>query len=192
MSGDYVAEVIESSTREIVAECRDLHRSPPFGSFVRIDAAPNTIYGLVSNISTRSIEPHRRPTAYGKTEEELWTEQPQIFELLKTEFQATILGYSHHTACHQILPPQPPRIHSFVYECEPDEVRRFTDQPDFLRMISASGRGASDELLIAAARTALEAHGRDRSYLITLGKELARLFKDDYDRLSSLVRRIAE
>jgi len=192
MSNDYVAEVIESSTREIVAECRELHRSPPFGSFVRIDAEPNTIYGLVSNVSTRSIEPYRRPTAYGKTEEELWTEQPQIFELLKTEFQAMILGYRNRTACHQLLPPQPPRIHSFVYECEPDEVRQFTEDLDFLRVIGAGGRGTSDELLIAAARTALNAHGQDRSYLIALGKELARLLRDDYDRLSSLVRRIAE
>ncbi len=111
MDKDYIGEVIESSTGDFLAECLELNSSPPFGSFVKVAGRSPTI-GLVFSVSTHSIEPNRRPTAYGKTEEELRLEQPQIFELLKTEFRALITGYIDTTGAHPFLPPQPPRIHN--------------------------------------------------------------------------------
>jgi len=86
-NGDWVAEVIESSTTEFTAECRELNGSPPFGALVRVRSSPWWIYGVVHHISTQSIEPYRRPMAFGKTEEELRQEQPQIYALLRTHFQ---------------------------------------------------------------------------------------------------------
>ena len=89
----HVGEVVESSNAtELVAEARQLHGAPSFGQFVRVDSEV-PIVGIVFNVFTHSIEPNRRPTAYGKTEDELRLEQPQIFELLRTEFQALVIGY---------------------------------------------------------------------------------------------------
>jgi hypothetical protein len=199
MKETHIAEVIESNTTEIIAQCKDLHCSPPFGSFVKVkptlspvEGANSLIYGLVFNVMTNSIEPNRRAVAYGKTEEELRNEQPQIFELLKTEFQAHLVGYQDRTGIKQILPSQPPRIHSFVYTCSLEEVREFTRQSDYLRTLFTISRVPPDELVIATIRNSLEAHAEDsQQYLIQVGKELARLLRDDYDRLSSILRRIA-
>ncbi len=189
---DYIAEVVESSTTEIIAECRELNVSPPFGAFVRIVSEPVSL-GIVFNIATRSLDPTRRPTAYGKTEEELRLEQPQIFELLRTEFHALLVGFAEAGVLRQTLPPQPPRLHSFVYVCDKDEVRAFTSQCDYLRiLLSASRQTVSDELIIAACRAALSAHDNDPEYLIGIGKELSRLLPRDYDRLNAIVRRIAQ
>lgn len=187
----HIAEIIESNTTEVVAQCKELHEAPPFGSFIKVKADP-TIYGLVFNVMTNSIEPNRRVMAYGKTEEELRDEQPQIFELLKTQFHAHLVGYRDQKGITQILPSQPPRIHSFVYICSLEEVREFTRQTDYLRTLFTISRIPPDELIIATIRNTLEAHLQDsHRYLIQVGKELSRLLRDDYDRLSSILKRIA-
>ena len=191
MEASPIGEVIESTTSELTVQCWELHASPPFGSFVRADSEP-PVFGLVSNVTTRSVEPNRRPAAYRKTAEELMMEQPQIFELLKTEFEALVIGYVGSPAIRQTLPPQPPRIHTFVRPCSTEETKQFTDHWDFLRSILSASKAPTDELIIAAMRKAFEAHNRDMAYLVKTGKELSRLVRDDYDRLHSIIRRVAQ
>lgn len=188
--GEHVGEVIESSTTELVAEACQLHGAPSFGRFVRVESEMPVI-AIVFNVFTHSIEPNRRPTAYGKTEAELRLEQPQIFELLRTEFQALVVGYRDETGPVPILPPQPARIHSFVYPCDDEEVAEFTRTDEYLRSILNAARVPTDELLVATLRHALRARGNEAAYLVEMGKELSRLLRDDYDRLSSLLRRIS-
>jgi hypothetical protein len=185
----HVGEVVESSTAELIAQARELHGAPSFGQFVRVEAAMPVV-GIVFNVFTHSIEANRRPTAYGKTEAELRLEQPQIFELLRTEFQALVIGYLDGDESVQILPPQPARIHSFVYLCSDEQVRAFTRTDDYLRSILNTSKIPTDELVIAVLRHAVRAHGHAPSYLVQMGKELSRLLSDDYDRLSSIIRRV--
>lgn len=186
----HVGEVIESSTTELIAEACQLHGAPSFGRFVRVESE-SPVIAMVFNVFTHSIEPNRRPTAYGKTEAELRLEQPQIFELLRTEFQALVVGYRDETGPVPILPPQPARIHSFVYLCEDEEVAEFTRSDEYLRSILGAAKVPTDELLVATLRHALRARGGEGAYLVEMGKELSRLLRDDYDRLSSILRRIA-
>ena len=185
----HVGEVVESSTTELIAQARELHGAPSFGQFVRVEAAMPVV-GIVFNVFTHSIEANRRPTAYGKTEAELRLEQPQIFELLRTEFQALVIGYLDGDESVQILPPQPARIHSFMYLCSDEQVRSFTRTDDYLRSILNTSKVPTDELVIAVLRHAVRAHGHAPSYLVQMGKELSRLLSDDYDRLSSVIRRV--
>jgi len=186
----HVGEIVESSTTELVAEAPQLHGAPSFGQFVRVDSEM-PIIGIVFNVFTHSIEPNRRPTAYGKTEDELRMEQPQIFELLRTEFQALVIGYIDDIGPAQVLPPYPARIHSFVHLCSDEEVRAFTRTDDYLRSILNTSKIPTDELLIAALRQTMRAHEGAHAYLVRMGKELSRLLGDDYDRLSSIIRRAA-
>ncbi len=190
MSRLHLAEVVESSTSEFLAQCRELHVVPPFGSLVKVPG-PITAFALVYDVATRSIEPNRRATAFGMTPEELAEEQPQIFELLRTEIKAFLIGYEATGRVLQILPPEPPRIHSFVYACSRDEIKAFSAKTDFLRSLFNNSRVPVDELIIAAVRLAAEAHDHPGQYLVQAGKELAKLLRDDYDRLHSLMRRIA-
>ena len=191
MAEHYIAEVIESSTTEFAAQCCQLHGSPDFGSFVKVDS-PLTIIGMIYDISTGSTDLNRRPVAYGKTEEELKNEQPQIFELLRTEIKIRIVGYYEKSGIRQLVPPQPPNLHSFVYSCTPSEVQEFTSKFDYFRTLTGVGGTLADELLIAAIQqTCGSRKDSARYYLIRAGKELARLFRDDYDRLESILRRIS-
>ena len=187
----YIGEVIESSTSQFVAESRELNGAPPFGAFVKTSGAI-PVYGLVFNVCTHSIEPNRRATAYGLTEQELRNEQPQIFELLKTEFEAVIVGYGDDRGPRQVLPPQPPGIHSFVLPCTESEVKALTNNGDYLRCILGGNRLPADDLIIASVRHAWAARAFDMPYLVGIGKDLCRLVRDDYDRLSSIMRRISQ
>ncbi|MFH1570728.1 MAG: hypothetical protein ABIL09_22240 [Gemmatimonadota bacterium] len=186
---DFAGEVVESSTLELTAQARRLHGAPSFGRFVGVDSEA-TILGIVFNTYTQSVEPNRRPTAYGKTEAELRLEQPQIFELLRTYFQVLVIGYLDGGEPVHLLPPQPARIHSFVRLGDDDLVRACTESDEFLRCIHSAAHTPTDDLLIAALRHAVRARHHDRAYLVRMGKELARLLRDDYDRLGSVMRRL--
>jgi hypothetical protein len=190
MAEQYIAEIIESSTTQFAAQTRELNGSPPFGSFVKV-GAPVTIIAMIYEISTGSTELNRRPVAYGKTEEELKYEQPQIFELLRTEIKAMIVGYSDESGMKQLIPPQPPKLHSFVYTCTLEEVQEFTCNFDYFRTLAGIGGTLADELMIAAIQQTCRVRVESaRHYFIQAGKELARLFRDDYDRLESILKRV--
>ncbi len=189
--GEHIGEVIESSTSLFTAQACELNGAPGFGTFVKTGTRP-TAYGLVYDIRTQSADTNRKPTAYGMTEAELRREQPQIFELLKTEFDALIVGHAGDRGPLQILPPQPPGIHSFCYTCDEREVKTLTENGDYVRSILGGSNLPSDDLIIASVRNAWEARGFDMAYLVKLGKELSRLIRDDYERLSSLIRRISQ
>jgi len=186
---DLVGEVIESSTTELTAQAHQLHGAPSFGRFVLVDSEA-AILGIVYNAYTQSLEASRRPTAYGKTERELRLEQPQIFELLRTYFQVLVIGYLDAGEPVPLLPPQPARIHSFVRLCDEDQVRACTQTDEFMRCIHNGARTPTDDLLIATLRHAVQSRRGDRAYLVRMGKDLYRLMRDDYDRLSSVMRRL--
>ena len=103
-----------------------------------------------------------------------------------------IVGHAGDRGPLQILPPQPPGIHSFCYTCDEREVKTLTENGDYVRSILGGSNLPSDDLIIASVRNAWEARGFDMAYLVKLGKELSRLIRDDYERLSSLIRRISQ
>jgi hypothetical protein len=187
----HIGEVIESSTSRFTAQSCELNQAPGFGTFVKTGNG-SVAYGLVFDIRTQSADANRKPTAYGLTEEELRREQPQIFELLRTEFDAVIVGHAGDSGPMQILPSQPPGIHSFCFPCNEREVKSLTTNGDYVRTILGGSQLPSDDLIIVSVRNAWAVRGFDTAYLVTLGKELSRLIRDDYERLSSLIRRISQ
>jgi hypothetical protein len=206
---EFIGEVIEASTSEFTAESYTLHAPPRFGSFVKIPldgaeepaadlddpfASPNlhpAIYAVVYSATTTSTEGGKQPRAYWKDEDELAREQPQLAEwLLMTKFQAAIVGYAQGNSIRQYLPPVPPKIHTQVFECSADEIACLTNRMDFLRTLVGFRNAPSDEMVAACIRECFAARGGDSEFLISAGKELANLLKDDYERLHAIVRRI--
>ena len=188
-----IGEVIEASTGQFVAECYELHSPPPLGSLVKTSDGDVEIYGVVCNAATESIEPNRRPIARGKeeaTEEDIYRQHPQLSKLLRTTFDTLVIGHGQGDELHHYLPPRPPRVPSFVYLCEQDEVCRFTQSLDFLPILLGTRAEAVDEIVSACLRQASCAHDDQRAFLVKAGKELAILLGGELNRLNAILRRI--
>ncbi|HZT43150.1 MAG TPA: hypothetical protein VFA07_13355 [Chthonomonadaceae bacterium] len=165
--------------------------TPPAPLALPAGTPDDTLYALVFSATTGSAEPGRRPTAYGLDEESLRQEQPQIFDLLCTEFAGLHVGFARDERLHPYLPPRPPRLHALVSECSPDEIVALTESLDFLRaLLHAPGEGDPDELIAACLRHAYACRDRDFTFLVRAGKQLAALLHDDPDRLNALLRKL--
>lgn len=159
---------------------------------------PEAVYALVFSACTTSLEPNRRPSALGiPDEEEIRKKQPQIFELLRTEFSALSIAYScgDDKGLRRHIPPIPPRIHAMVLPCDEMEVGLLTEDLSFLRSILLSGVAAtsgvpSDELAAACLREARSIAPDDTQFLYKAGKALASILTGDYERLQSILRKV--
>lgn len=92
----------------------------------------------------------------------------------------------------QHLPALPPPLHYSVYTCRPSEVVAFTARLDYLRTLLAGPAALADELVAASTRLAAAARGHEQgeAFLLQVGRALALLLRDDYDRLTAILRRL--
>ena len=191
-----VGEVIEASTTEFTAQCYELYEIPPLGSLVKTKDSSVELYGIVYNAATTSLEPGRRPIARGKdeaTEEEIYRSSPQLAKLLRSEFGALVVGHKQGDKLYHHLPPQPARIHSFVYLCPPEEVKEFGQSFDFLNiLINARQPVPTEELISASLRQMSQAHPDPRAFLVAAGKELATLLSGNLNQLKTILGRIKQ
>lgn len=200
-----VAEVIASSTREILAEVYAEAQVPAFGSWVEIETEDGMVlYGLVSHAETGSVEPGRQAVALGAhyDRDRIRREMPQILELVRTTVRAQVLAYwdgqkkvEGRPLVRQTLPPRPAALHDRVRVCGPDAVAALAQPFDVLRTLARHPDPAvpADDLLAAALRNLYEAHGGGadgEAVLVDAGRALARLLDDDHERLQSILRRV--
>ena len=190
-----VGEVIEASTTEFIAQCYELYQLPPLGSLLKTRDLPVEMYGIVYYAATTSLESGRRPIARGKdedSEEAIYRSNPQLLKLLRSEFNALVVGYKDEKLYHY-LPPKPARIHGFVYLCNPDEVREFGQSFDFLNiLINTHLPVSADELIAACLRQMSQVYEDRHAFLVAAGKELVILLSGELNRLRAILGRIRE
>jgi len=191
-----VGEVVEASTTDFVAQCYELYQSPPLGSLVKTGDSGGELYGIVYNAATTSLEPGRRPIARGKdeaSEEAIYQSNPQLTKLLRSEFNALVVGHRQGDKLFHYLPPQPARIHGFVYLCPPEEVKEFSQSFDFLNILTSSHLTVPvDEIVSACLRQMSQAHEDRRAFLVAAGKELAVLLSGDFNQFKAILGRIKQ
>jgi hypothetical protein len=88
------------------------------------------------------------------------------------------------------LPPQPPLSLDEIHACTTEELAAFTERFDYFRLVLDNGDLPVDELLAANLRYAAAARGDDENFLVSAGRELARLLAMDLYRLDAILRRI--
>jgi HAS barrel domain len=203
-SPSHIAEVVETTTTEFLAQClepEDLSfpSMPPFGSWVCAtdEESGNQVYGVVYHATTMPVDSVHRAVAMGLSLQDLREEQPQIFAMLKTEFRAAIVGFEQSSTIvngnrkmYQYLPPRPPQIHQAVHRCEPETIVKFTAELDFLRTLLSINGAPVESLAAAAIREVYQLRKADREWLIKAGRTLSILLKDDYDRLRFILSQI--
>ncbi len=191
---DRAGEVIESSTTDFVAQCYELYQSPPLGSLVKTRDRSVELYGIVCSATTSSLEPGRRPIARGKdeaSEEEIYRSSPQLSKLLRSEFGVLIVGHREDDKLHHYLPPNPARIHGFVYRCRPAEVKEFSRSFGFLSiLVGARLPVAGEELIAAALRQMSQVREDPHAFLVAAGKELALLLSAQFNQLKAILGRL--
>ncbi len=187
---DKIAEVIEASSAQFTAQSYELYALPPLGSLVRA----GEIYAVVCHAATGGIEPGRRPIARGRdepSEDAIYQSSPQLAKLLRSEFTAVVVGHKSGDKIYQYLPPQPARIHSFAYLCQPDEIKEFSRSFGFLNILTNAALPVPPEEVIAAAlRQMAEAQDDSRAFLVAAGKELANLLSTDFIKLKNILGRL--
>lgn len=191
-----IGEVVEANTSEFLAQCYELYQAPPFGSLVKTGEGSLQIYGIVYNAATTSIEPGRRPIARGKEEMEekdIYRTNPQLAKLFRTDFHALVVGHREGDSLYHYLPPRPARIHNFVYLCDLEEVKEFSQSLDFLSIVVAANiPGSTEELIAACLRYASQAYSDQHSFLVKAGKELALLLGGELSRLNTILKRVKQ
>ena len=189
-------EVIEASTTDFVAQCYELYQLPPLGSLVKTKSSELELYAIVYNATTTSLEPGRRPIARGRdedSEEAIYRSSPQLKKLLKSEFNAIVLGHRAGDTIHYYLPPKPAHIHSFVYLCPPQEVKDFSQSFGFLNMLLNTNLPLlQNELIAACLRQMSQVHEDRQKFLVAAGKELAVLLGGEFNRLKAILGRVGQ
>ncbi len=190
-----LGEVIATASAQFTAHCYELYGAAPLGALVRTGVPTSRDYAVVCNVLTEGVDPTRKPTPRGQglpDEDAIYRDNPQLPKLLRTSFQAIIVGHGNGTGIRYSLPPSPPRIHAFVLACTPDEVRAFTLRLDFLPLLLSSanegGPALTDQVAAAFLRQAASAHPDPQAFLVSAGRQLARLLARDVQRLQPILQ----
>jgi hypothetical protein len=185
-----IAEVIEASTAQFTAQCYELYKIPALGALVRT----GDIYGIVADAETTGLEPGRKAIARGKdepSEAAVYESSPQLKKLLKSQFTAAVVGYKQGDKIIQYLPPEPARIHSFVYVCPPEEVDAFSKSFSFLNiLINAAVPIPAEEVVTACLRQMSRVSDDSRAFMVSAGKELANLLNSNIARLKNILEKL--
>jgi len=185
--------VLRSSTIGFAVGCRVLEPSvPQFGDLVKVQLQDDThIFGLIYDVQVEDDLAVRQLILAGEMEQEAILDQRQN-RLVPIEISVLIIGYQQHETIVQGLPPQPPLSLDMLILGAEKDIRAFTDQLDYLRLVLNAPQVPADELLIAPLRRAAAAHPLDsrRQFLVEAGRELARLLSFDMVRLDGILRRI--
>ncbi len=189
-----IGEIIESNTTGFVAGAYQLHGAPPFGALVRAEGRDGcSAYGLVYNIETTSRELGGRAIVRGRDgmyDADIYHENPDLEAVLQTEFSAVIVGYCDGPAIRQHLPSFPPPVHYSVYQCDEDELRRFTERLQFCRTVLQAADVPHEELVAAALRQAAASWPDPDAFLVNAGRSLAVFLRDDHARLLAILERV--
>jgi hypothetical protein len=190
-AGKALAEVVESSLKEFTAQSWQWDLVPPFGSLITVKDKRRTLFGIVYNITTGSMDPLRYPFTYQKTEEELLNEQPQIFAFLKTNFNCLNLGYKEQGKIFYLTSPEPPKIHAFVQEATREEYQEFFSKDRYLHLLfnHASQTGSLDDLLLALLKNLKLLNLLSEEKTVAFLESFSLLTGNDYRHLKLFLQR---
>ncbi|GIK41514.1 MAG: hypothetical protein BroJett011_53470 [Chloroflexota bacterium] len=189
-----VGWVLRASTVGFAVGCRVLQPSTPhFGDLVKVSLPDGmNIFGLIYDVQVRDDPAVRQLILAGELEPEAILDQREN-RLVPIELSVLIVGYQREgQSLEQGLPPQPPISLDSLTLCDDADIRIFTGQLDYLRLVLNALQIPSDELLIANLRRAAAIRSPEtrRQFLLEAGRELARLLSFDLVRLEGILRRI--
>ncbi len=192
LTNNSFAEVIKSSLTGFVAQSWQWDYCPTFGSLVLVQDDIRTLFGVVHQVETGSIDPVRSPFPYQKTLQELKKEQPHIFEFLKTTDSCLTVGYRQGSTVVRALAPEPPKIHAFVSPASRELAQQFFSSADYLHLLFGmqSQLFNLDELLLALLRYSATCGCTDKQRLRAFMDTYVLLTGNEYRRVKLFAQRV--
>lgn len=190
------AEVVESSLTGFVAHCWSWNTPPRFASVVLVKLEPHDNVdtwgvGIVTEVTTGSLESHRSPFPYKKDLATLKREHPHIFEFFKTTCTVALVGIFSHGKYRTVSPERPPSLHAFVCEIDRTSELTFIESPAHLPLLrDRVEAGRMDEIIIAHL-SALSAEKKLTHDIIARYCNMMSLVAgSDYRRVKLLLQRL--
>lgn len=184
------SEVIESSLTSWTAQSWQWDVFATYGSLVSVQAQARTVLGIVHQVQTGSMDPTRYPFPYKKTEEELMSEQPQIFEFLKTTFSVLVVGYVEKGKVFYTLAPEPVKIHAFVEYADKELAQQFFAREQYIHILFNAQLPNLDELLLAVLRNQAVISKLSEDRINDFIHTFSLLTGNDYRRLKLFLQRV--
>lgn len=192
-----IGEVVETSTVQFVVECDELNAVPELGSFVRVRGpGEDIVYAIVAYAETSAVDPGRRVVRRGSTELQdraLYEANPELNWVLRSLFWAVAVAHERAGECVYLVPPYPPPLHYSVELVERATVEQLTNSfAYFPTLLSYRGAVPTEQLLAMHLRyVCSQRPGNQQRWLEEAARELARLLKHDYDRLTQVLNAVA-
>jgi hypothetical protein len=199
-----IGEIVETRSAGFVAENLELNRPPALGSLVVVHVDVNTapgastvrqagvdLFAVVTYGQTVGLDPGRHAMRRGTDtvhDAAIYQEHPELEHVLRTEFGAALVGLQENGVIRHQLPSQPPPLHYSVHATPPEQVRRFTDQLLYLRLLLIPHSEVPPAQVLAAnIREVYRQRGEDRLWLDAAAQEIAILLKDDHQTLLTVL-----
>lgn len=193
MNTDTVGRVLRASTRGF---CCGIHSARiddrhDFGAFVKAPVANHEIHQVIGLIYAVEVKDDLMISELVMAE----TVNPNVLRdqrenrLVPVEVSVLNIGYHDGSRYIQSLPPRPPMSLSAVTLCSAEEVRAFTVRSDYFRLVLQASEVPSDDLLATSLRYAMWAYPETerRDFIVSCGRQLARMLSNDLKRLSHIL-----
>jgi hypothetical protein len=191
---DEIGRVLRASTTCFAVGCRVTElKGPAFGAMVK--ASPldgrESVYGFIYDLHIQD-DPLVRQLIVAQDVPPETIEDQRHNRRVPIEIEIVTVGNQLGGAPQHQLPPRPPISLDPVYLCDDDEVRAFTGQLDFMRLLLNARDVPADELIVACLRLAagVRPAAERGPFLLDAGRELARLMGSDLVRLEALLGRL--
>lgn len=188
-----IGEIIEVSSRSAIAQSYELYDCPPIGSVVKCGDDSEDIYGVITNIETRSIDPGRRPNPKGPgfaEVNELYKSNPEITHLMKTEFNIVFLGYKNENVTTISIPPTPPRIFSFISTLPEEEMINIFSDEGLVKFIVNSNMELKDDVIIMIISKYLNSKKTKTEEIGSFTSQLVGALPDQITRITNIIQNL--
>jgi hypothetical protein len=185
-------EVIATSYSSFTVESYELNSTPPLGGLV----VAENVLGVVCSARTEGLGPISARGELGDEDGGVYKLYPDLERTLRTNFAALVVGCYDQSrgadaAPVYTYPECPPRVHYKCWLASDDELVRFTERPDYLRLLLYSMESEAtniDQVLIHLIVRAYRVRGHDREWLSCTAEYLGRQLKGQYDRLLAILK----
>lgn len=170
--------------------------APSFGCLVKAQPVDEreAVYGLIYDMNIDD-DPLIRRLILAENPRQSVIEDQRRNRLVPIEMSVLTVGWRRNGTFFHGLPPRPPLNLDPVHLCaDQDEIVRFTDRPDYLRLIlrTIGGNVPVDQLLVAHIQQTYEKRGEDAAWALRIVVETVELLHNDYELLLGVLELLSQ